>query len=172
MEDIFITDLSKRPFILRLYPDAVLRCRSENVASFTGELDRFMCDMLAFMKERGGIGFAAPQIGIRLRTVVMEIDRRPVMLVNPEVVDSAADRDVKEEGCLSLPNRAYQVKRPMFIEVKARTPSGSRLHFEAEGVFARVLQHEIDHLDGILICDKGVAVKKFQNSRGVIHADV
>ncbi|MBN2189439.1 MAG: peptide deformylase [Chitinispirillaceae bacterium] len=155
MEDILTTDLSKRPFLLRLYPDAVLRRRSESVSSFTGELDRFLCDMLVFMKEHNGAGLAAPQVGIGLRAVAAEIEGRPVMLVNPEIAGSTKAMEWKEEGCLSLPGRAYQVERLTFIEVKARTPSGSRLHFEAEGLFARVLQHEIDHLDGVLICDKG-----------------
>jgi peptide deformylase len=154
MDDIFLSDLSKRPFQLRLYPDAVLRCKSERVISFTTELDGFMFAMLAFMKENNGIGLASPQVGIGLRAVVAEIEGRPIMLANPEIVNRTDALDRKEEGCLSLPGNSYDVERNWFIEVKAKTTSGGRLHFEAEGLFARVLQHEIDHLDGILICDK------------------
>jgi peptide deformylase len=172
MEDILTTDLSKRPFMLHLYPDAVLRRRSESVTSFTGELDRFMCDMLAFMKEHNGAGLAAPQVGIGLRAVVAEIEGRPVMLANPEIVNQTKGMESKEEGCLSLPGSSYEVERHLVIEVKAKTASGCRIHFEAEDLFARVLQHEIDHLNGILICDKKVAREKIQNSRGVVHADV
>ena len=153
MDDIFISDLNKRPFQLRLYPDAVLRRKSERVESFTTELDDFMFAMLAFMKDNNGIGLAAPQVGIGLRAVVVEIDERPIMLANPEIVNRTEALDRKEEGCLSLPDNSYDVERNRFIEVKAKNTSGGRLHFEAEGLFARVLQHEIDHLDGILIRD-------------------
>lgn len=156
MEDLFLTDLSKRPFGLCAYPDAVLRRRCDTVGSYTKELDLFMHDMLAFMKEHKGIGLAAPQIGIAMRAIVAEVEARPVMLANPEIVNQTASKESKEEGCLSLPGSAYDVERSYAVEVKARTASGGRLHFEAEGLLARVLQHEIDHLDGILICDKGV----------------
>jgi peptide deformylase len=156
MLDIFVTCLNKRPLELRLYPDTVLRQRSETVASFATELDCFMHDMLAFMKEHKGIGLAAPQVGIGLRAIVAEIEERPIMLANPEIANRTKGMDWKEEGCLSMPDRAYEVERYCAIEVKARTASGGQLHFEAEGLFARVLQHEIDHLDGIFICDKGV----------------
>jgi peptide deformylase len=156
MEELFVADLSKRPLQLRLHPDAVLRRISEPVPSFTAEMDDFMGDMLAFMKEHNGIGLAAPQVGINLRILVAEIEGRPLMIANPEIVGSTKMAERKEEGCLSIPNRTFDVERHCGIEVKARTAAGGRIHFEAEGLFARVLQHEIDHLDGVLICDNGI----------------
>lgn len=156
MEGLFVTDLSKRPLRLRLHPDAVLRRKSEPVSSFTTEIDGFMSDMLIFMKEHNGIGLAGPQVGVNRRIVVAEIEGKPIMIINPEIVGSTMKTDWKEEGCLSLPYRTYEVERHSAIEIKARTASGGRLHFEAEGLFARVVQHEIDHLDGILICDNGI----------------
>jgi peptide deformylase len=154
MLDLLVTSLNKRPLTLRLYPDSVLLRKCEPVESFTTELDCLMHDMLDFMKDHNGIGLAAPQVGIGLRAVVAEIEGRPIMLANPEIVNRTETLDRKEEGCLSLPGNSYDVERNWFIEVKAKTTSSGRLHFEAEGLFARVLQHEIDHLDGILICDK------------------
>lgn len=149
-----MTELSMRPLSLRLIGDGILREQCETVSSFTTELDAFLNDMLIFMRTHGGIGLAAPQVGIGLRAVVAEINHRGIVLVNPVTVTASDRKDLMEEGCLSIPDDQYRIKRPVHIEVKARTPSGGHLHFEAEGLFARVLQHEIDHLDGVLICDK------------------
>ena len=154
LETSLITNLSKRPLSLRLKGDEILRKRCESVNSFTTELDVFLNEMLTFMRVHGGIGLAAPQIGIGLRTIVAEMNGHAIVLANPEIVSASDNLEIMEEGCLSIPNDRYEVERPLFIEVKARTASGGRLHFEADGLFARVLQHEIDHLDGVLICDK------------------
>ncbi|MFP4242834.1 MAG: peptide deformylase [Chitinispirillaceae bacterium] len=147
-------DLFKRPLKLSVLPDEILREKCEPVTIFSSRLEAFMQEMLSSMKKWGGIGLAAPQVGVSLRAVVLEVGGSVLLLANPEIVGFRKEFICAEEGCLSIPDRSYRVNRSRFVEVRARTASGGRLHFEAEEFFARVLQHEIDHLDGVLICDK------------------
>jgi peptide deformylase len=156
MKGEFRDDLSQTPFSLQLFPDAVLRRICEPVLSFTTALDEFVSNMISFMATCKGAGLAAPQVGMPIRAIVASIDDTPLRLVNPEIVNATEDMDKKEEGCLSIPGEVYNIDRHFFVEVKARTTSGGKLHFDAQGLLARILQHEIDHLDGILILDKGI----------------
>jgi len=110
--------------------------------------------MLRFMKDRKGIGLAAPQVGVPQRIVVADIGDGPLRLVNPEIVGQGGS-ETAAEGCLSLPGVFVDVPRNTCIEVAARDARGHRVEFEAAGLLARVLQHEIDHLAGKLICDYG-----------------
>jgi len=145
-------NLRQRPLGLRLYPDPVLRQETTRVIMFNGHLDRFLCDMLRFMKDRQGIGLAAPQVGVLQRIIVADIGDGPLKLVNPEIVTRDGS-EIMEEGCLSLPSVFVEVPRSTWVQVTGQDVNGHRIEFEAIGLLARVLQHEIDHLIGKLICD-------------------
>jgi len=147
-----VSDLEHRPLELRLYPDALLRDLAEPVEVFDKVLEKFGNDMLVFMRSHKGIGLAAPQVGIRRRIIVADIGESPLCMVNPQII-IASGRDHMIEGCLSLPGVNVDIDRMTYLEVRGQDPQGKDLRFTAEGLLARVIQHEIDHLNGILICD-------------------
>jgi len=149
-----VRNLRQRPLALRLYPDPVLRQETTRVIMFDGHLDRFLRDMVRFMKERNGIGLAAPQVGVLKRVIVADVGDGPLGLINPEIVKQEGSA-TNLEGCLSFPGVVVEVPRNTCIEVAGQDVRGHRVEFEAIGLLARVLQHEIDHLDGKLICDYG-----------------
>jgi len=154
----FIARLSNKDLELRLFPDTILRKHAKPVHTFDKALQGFADQMFAFMKAHGGIGLVAPQVGVLYRVVVIDVEDVDKLLVNPEILSSSSDIQTEIEGCLSLPEQWFDVDRSLTVEVLARSPEGRKLHFEVSGLNARVLQHEIDHLNGILICDKGVEV--------------
>ncbi|HLV32060.1 MAG TPA: peptide deformylase [Chitinispirillaceae bacterium] len=154
IDKLFTTDFPEKPLSLCFLGDEVLRKKCDPVTNFSDKLNKFMNNMHKAMKKFGGIGLAAPQIGVSLRAIVVEINKRVILLPNPEIISCSDDIICEEEGCLSIPGQVFSVERTGFIEIKARTVTGGRIHFEADGLFARALQHEIDHLDGVLICDK------------------
>ncbi len=142
---------------IRLYPDPVLRVRCPEVEVFDDELRRLADDMVETMHKAPGIGLAAPQIGVESRVLVVDLsvgedsDQLHV-LINPEILDCEG-RGVEVEGCLSIPGITDKVPRAKFIRVRARDASGETFEIEAEDWLARAIQHEIDHLDGILFVD-------------------
>jgi peptide deformylase len=138
---------------LRVYPDAVLRTVCHPIDRFDTWLADVRDEMLALMRTTGGIGLAGPQVGILQRLFVAEIDRQAVCLVNP-VITARSESDRMEEGCLSLPGVYRDVQRNWHIEVQGFNARGRKRTCCVEGLWARVMQHEIDHLDGVLICDK------------------
>lgn len=140
--------------------DQVLEKVAKDVHTYDAALQWFAGHMFVFMKANKGIGLAAPQVGALYRIVTADVDGVEKCLVNPEILSSSQEHDTDTEGCLSIPERLFGVERSVKIEVRARGPQGQCLHFEAEGFTARVLQHEIDHLNGILICDRGVEIIK------------
>lgn len=132
----------------------ILREKALPVRKFDANLLKLVNDMIDTMKSANGIGLAAPQIGVSKRViVVLQNDDKPLALVNPTVVYSEG-LDESEEGCLSIPNLYAIVPRPLYIKVEAYNPKGKRVNIEAEGLLARALCHEIDHLDGVLFIDK------------------
>ena len=143
---------------LYIYPDSVLREKANPVNTYSKALPDFLNDMLVMMKKHKGIGLSAPQIGIFYRIIVADIGKGEVCLINPEIIASSGE-DIMTEGCLSLPDQYFDIKRKFKIEVCARNGFGGEVHFDTDGLLARVLQHEIDHLNGILICDKGETIK-------------
>jgi peptide deformylase len=152
---------ARRRFILlnvRQYPDPVLRMATRDVTEFDEALATLAERMVRVMQGAAGVGLAAPQIGVLQRVLVHQADEEgdPVVLVNPHVVARGEELDVMEEGCLSLDAAGVtvEVERSSAITVEARSPSGEELRIEAEGLAARVIQHEIDHLDGVLIFDR------------------
>ncbi len=137
---------------VRLYPDSVLRSVCRPVENFDGWLSDVVVEMFTLMRIHHGIGLAAPQVGLTQRFFVAEINGRSACLVNPVLV--ARQRwDRMTEGCLSLPGVDVNVKRNVQIEVQGFDVYGHSQQLRVEGLWARVMQHEIDHLDGILICD-------------------
>ena len=154
---------------LRVLPDQVLRKVSTDIEAFDKRLQAFAKKMLSFMRKAGGIGLAAPQVGVLQRIVVVGVHDHDVemVLVNPSIMPITADSDTKMEGCLSIPNETYNVTRLFRIEVRARDAEGKKQHFVAHDLLARVIQHEVDHLNGVLICDKEVGkVGKLERSIG------
>jgi peptide deformylase len=138
---------------LRFYPDAVLRTVRHPIDRFDTWLTDLRDEMLALMRTTGGIGLAGPQVGILQRLFVAEIDRQAVCLVNP-VITARSGSGRMEEGCLSLPGVYTDVQRAWQIEVQGFNGQGRKRTCCVEGLWARVMQHEIDHLDGVLICDR------------------
>lgn len=137
---------------LRHYPDVALRGVAHPVQRFKPEVSRLADEMLTLMRTHHAIGLTAPQVGVKLRVMVADVGTGPICLVNPEFEEiSLRVRDL--EGCLSLPGITREVKRAALIEVRGYNAAGRLQHFEASGLLARLIQHEVDHLDGILIID-------------------
>lgn len=143
--------LSRR-LSLVLYPDTILRTICEPVDAFDSTLRDVADEMLALMQQHRGIGLAAPQVGLRHRLIVCGIEDRLFALTNFEVKDATEPRDFVE-GCLSLPGVQVNVRRPERIRVTGYDVRGQRRSFGAVGLWACVIQHELDHLNGVLICD-------------------
>ncbi len=140
---------------MRVYPDPVLRRRCAPVDRFGTGLADLANVMAEVMKANGGIGLAAPQIGIGLRLIVVDIGSGPFWLVNPRV-NSRSGQATGTEGCLSIPGFFTDIRRSEALSVRARTLRGAAFDSESRGLLARVIQHEIDHLNGVLICDLAV----------------
>lgn len=138
-------------------PDPILNKKTELVKEITPEVLNLVSDMIKTCKKANGIGLAAPQIGKSLRLCVIDLEHMglpPFALVNPKITKKSWKKVEMEEGCLSIPDVFGMVKRPAKITVKAMTVDGKETKFEAEGILSRVIQHEIDHLDGILFTSK------------------
>ena len=148
----YIFGLLRRPLKLRIYPDSILRDKAAPVKLFDRLLEEFAAEMLNFMRCHRGIGLAAPQVGIKRRIIGADIGENPVSIVNPEIV-AASDWDFMTEGCLSLPGVNVDIQRMSYLELRGQNPQGKDIHIKSDGLQARVLQHEIDHLNGVLICD-------------------
>jgi peptide deformylase len=148
-----------------IVPDARLRQKARPVGPGDAEAVRDLVPrMFASMYAAPGIGLAAPQVGVLLRLVVIDVqpdDRRePLVLVNPEVVAQSDALSTHEEGCLSLPGQFAEVTRPARVKVRWQDETGARREVEADGLLATCLQHEIDHLDGVLFVDHLSALKR------------
>jgi len=141
---------------VRTFGDPVLRSRASEVTEFGGELAAEAERMVAIMRDALGVGLAATQLGGLRRLLVFQSapDARAVAVANPEIEWASAELEVAEEGCLSLPGIGLDVERPLHARVRGRDVHGEPLLLEASGLEARVLQHEIDHLDGVLILDR------------------
>jgi peptide deformylase len=141
---------------VRRYGDPVLRTKARPVEVFDDELRDEIGRMGALMTDALGIGLAATQVGILHRVLVYRVEHdSPVnALVNPVIEFSSSEEEWGEEGCLSLPMVHVDVERPLFVRVRAQDETGEEVVVEASGLEARVIQHEVDHLDGVLILDR------------------
>lgn len=133
--------------------DPILRkvCRSQ--LNFDERLAQTLDDMADTMYKADGVGLAAPQIGILRRYCVIDIGEGLVELINPVIIEQSGEQ-CGQEGCLSVPGRYEDVKRPMYVKVRAQNRNGENIVVEGEGLMARALCHEIEHLDGVLFIDK------------------
>lgn len=159
MDDV----VASLPILIAPHPTLKLRCRP--VGPGDAEAVRALVPrMFAAMYHAPGIGLAAPQVDVALRVAVIDLQREdkrePHVLVNPEIVASSPEMAVREEGCLSLPNMFAEVTRPARVKVRYLDLGGARREIEGDGLLAACLQHELDHLDGVLFVDHLSALKR------------
>ncbi|TVP56277.1 MAG: peptide deformylase [Gemmatimonadales bacterium] len=149
---------------LRYLGDPVLRESAAPVDTFDDELRRLVDDMFQTMVYEEGAGLAAPQIGISRQVLVVDVsaggEEGRVALINPRIVESSDETEKEPEGCLSIPGVTEVVRRPARVRLEGFDPEGEPIEVEAEGLFARALQHEVDHLEGVLFIDHLSALKR------------
>ncbi len=143
-----------------IYPNEILKTKAEEVKEFNEKIINLVNDMFETMYKRGGVGLAANQVGVLKQVVVIDLHSRTekqgkeqIVLINPEIVAQEGEI-VKEEGCLSLPGLYRKVKRAAYVKVKAQNLNGEDFEIEGEDLLARALQHEIDHLNGVVFIDR------------------
>ncbi|HSD92517.1 MAG TPA: peptide deformylase [Methyloceanibacter sp.] len=157
-------------------PDPVLRKLAAPVERVDDELRRLIDDMLATMYDAPGIGLAAPQIGISRRLIVMDPSKddqpkTPMVMLNPEILDRSEEVRTHEEGCLSIPEFTAEIERPAKTRVAYIDPEGKKQEAELGGIWSTLVQHEIDHLNGVLFIDylsrlkRDMVVKKFKKQK-------
>jgi len=151
---------------IRIYGDEVLRQKAVPVEEITPEIREFISDLVHTMYETDGVGLAATQVGRVSRIIAVDAfwfkeggTRKPVVLINPEFIEFDGSTEV-EEGCLSLPEIYEKVPRAEWVKIQGLNEKGEKVEYETDGLFSRALQHEADHLDGILFIDKISKLKK------------
>ena len=157
---------------IRTLGDPVLREKAAPVTQFDERLQQLADRMIKIMDDAPGIGLAAPQLGVVRRLLVYQVhEDEPHALVNPEIVWRSDETDVHDEGCLSVPDVVVPVERAVRIRVHAQNVHGEPLDYEAEEMEARVIQHESDHLDGVLILDRTSRRERARALRELREAD-
>ena len=140
---------------IRQYPDAALRLKARPVEEFDDDLRRLVERMKVLMRDGCGVGLAAPQVGVLQRLFVFQVDEDDVVAIaNPEIVEAGEETSVNDEGCLSIQGVIVPVERPAAITIAGRDEFGNEIRYELEEPYARIAQHERDHLDGVLILDR------------------
>ncbi len=139
---------------IRTFGDPVLKTRAAPVESFDESLARLTEDMLVTMRDNEGVGLAANQVGRLKRVLVASVEDEDYVIVNPVLTDRSPTTEPAPEGCLSIPGIHVEVERPTAVTISGQDASGKPLRIEASDMLARVLQHEVDHLDGVLILDR------------------
>ena len=161
-----------RPILI--HPDPRLKKLAEPVARITPEIEALASDMLATMYDAPGIGLAAPQIGVLQRIFVMdanrdpEVERQPMVLINPEVTWESEEKNIHEEGCLSIPDQYAEVTRPSQVKMRWLGLDGKTHEQEFDGLWATCAQHELDHLNGVLFIDYLSAIKRQMITRRMV----
>jgi peptide deformylase len=146
--------MEKVAYEIRTFGDPVLKSRASRVKDFDEPLKQLTEDMKRVMYEREGVGLAANQIGRLKRIFVAAYEDEEYVIVNPEIDERSETVEKEVEGCLSIPETRVEVERPTAVTVTGQDLSGEPVRVEVEGLLARIFQHEIDHLDGILILDR------------------
>jgi peptide deformylase len=136
------------------YPDPILRKKCEEVRGVTEEIRSLGFEMIEIMTENEGIGLAAPQVGELKRIIVVQTEKGSEIFINPKIIKKSKETIINEEGCLSFPGLFLKIKRAKEVEIEALNERGEKIQVRAEGLPARIFQHEIDHLDGILFIDR------------------
>ena len=145
---------------LRFNGDEILRKKSKEVTVIDNKIKTLLDDMLDTMYENDGVGLAAPQVGILKRVVTIDVDDENIFrMINPKITKSSGEQ-IDQEGCLSVPELKGDVNRPMNVTAVYTDENGKEVTLEAEGMLARCICHEIDHLDGILFIDKAAKTEK------------
>ncbi len=149
---------------IKRYPDPILKRKARPVEEINGSLQKLIDDMLETMYDAPGIGLAAPQVGESIRLIVVDVSAREeehplIVLINPEIVYTEGKVD-SEEGCLSVPGYVSTIRRANRVLVRGLDREGKPVEIEATGLLGRALQHEIDHLDGILFIDRMSPIKR------------
>jgi peptide deformylase len=140
---------------IRQYPDVALRMKARDVTEFDEDLVQLVERMQILMHDAQGVGLAATQLGMLRRVFVFEPDESgPQAIVNPQLLDPSSEKETDDEGCLSLREVRVPVERSLRVTVEGKDPAGKDVRHELEGLAARVVQHELDHLDGVLIIDR------------------
>lgn len=139
-------------FPIRTFGDPVLRAVAEPVDEITSTIERLVDDMLETMYDAPGVGLAAPQIGVSKAVFVADIGDGPFVMINPRIVETSGEW-IWDEGCLSVPERWWEIPRPAYAKAAGLDLSGNEVTHEGEELMGRVLQHEIDHLNGILLLE-------------------
>ena len=158
---------------IRKYGDPVLKSKATPVDQFDESLRNQVGRMGGIMGDAMGVGLAAPQLGVSQRLLVYRVGQEAplIALVNPEIEWHSGDEEPAEEGCLSIPGIAVDVERPVHVRVRAQDESGAERLVEASGLEARVIQHEIDHLDGVLILDRTSKEQRKEAMRALREAE-
>ena len=136
------------------YPNPILRKKCEEIREVTEEIKKLSREMIEVMVKGQGVGLAASQVGELKRVIIVQLEKGPEVFINPKIIKKSKETEIGEEGCLSFPGLFLKIKRKKEIEIEALNEKGEKIHLKTEGLPARIFQHEIDHLDGILIIDK------------------
>jgi len=161
---------------IRTYGDPVLNTKAADVTDIDGKFVKLCDDMFVAMYDAPGIGLAAPQVGVQKRFFVYDFDDNPGVLINPTITESDGEW-VFEEGCLSVPGMSFEIVRPKQILVSGIDLDGNEVTLEADEVFSRLIQHEIDHLDGVLLLEhldddqRRAAIKELNDRRMAAEAE-
>ncbi len=147
---------------IRTAPDPILRQKSKRVRFIDGSIQKLISDMIETMHSAPGVGLAAPQVGIPLRVAVIGLPgQEDIVLINPKIVRRSGERLVNE-GCLSVPGYVGQVKRAVSVTAKGRDQNGKEIRIKADELLAQALEHEIDHLNGVLYIDQLESIDKLR----------
>jgi peptide deformylase len=154
------------PYVIRVFGDPVLKQRASEITDIDGTLARLANDMIATMYEAPGVGLAAPQVGVQKRLFVYDTQdgEGPKIVINPTISESRGEWTF-EEGCLSVPGLAWEIVRPKEVHLTGVDLDGNEVSIEADEYLARVFQHELDHLDGILLLERLDADQRKQAMR-------
>lgn len=140
---------------IRIEGDPVLRKKSRDIVDFDDRLKQLVEDMTDTMYYNNGVGLAAPQVGVLRRVVVIDVGDGLITLINPKIISSEGE-DLQNEGCLSVPGKTGEVKRPFKATVEAQDLKGKKFKMTGEGLLTRAFCHETDHLDGVLFVDRAL----------------
>ncbi|MDD5144754.1 MAG: peptide deformylase [Candidatus Pacebacteria bacterium] len=152
---------------IKKYPDPVLKKRSEEIKAIDDEIKSLTKEMVLLMEKEKGVGLAAPQVGVLRRLIVFESGKGVIALINPKIAQKSKEKFSDLEGCLSFPDLWVKIRRPKKILLEALNLEGQTVQIEAEGMAARVIQHEIDHLNGTLLLDKMNLIQRWK-ARNII----
>jgi peptide deformylase len=160
------------PLNILIYPNSVLRKKSQEVKEITPEIKKLGFDMIDIMIKNKGVGLAAPQVGELKRIITVFTKKGPKIFINPKILKKSKDTKNMEEGCLCFPNLFFDVKRPKSVEFEALDEEGNNVRINDDGFLARILQHEVEHLEGVLFIDKISVWQKLKLKRKKISQKI